>query len=125
MAKKKEKRLTVDERLKALRFYGTGDEAGEAFEIICSLAVRFGEDCPERSDVLLAWAEEDAVKSKDDAKEHGSLEDCEVVDGYGEWVQNTSGVEKRQAARKAALAKLTEEDKKALCLTDEDFDLDG
>lgn len=67
---------SLEERMKSLVFYGTGDEAYELFESTCHLCYNMrglGED--ENAEILYKWAKEQAEQSKIDAEINGFLDD--------------------------------------------------
>lgn len=61
------KRPSLEERIEALTFYGTGDEAYELFSATCSLAYKmYGLGLEGEAAILCMWAEEMAWASQDD-----------------------------------------------------------
>jgi hypothetical protein len=67
---------SLEERVKSLVFYGTGDEAYELFESTCHLCYNMhglGEE--ENAETLYEWAKDQAEQSQTDAEINGFLDD--------------------------------------------------
>lgn len=63
-AKKQEKSRTLEQRIEALTFYGTGDEAYELFQATCTLSYKlYGLNMADKAEVACQWAEEMAHDS--------------------------------------------------------------
>lgn len=73
--------MSIRERIERLKFYGTGDEAYELFQLTCSLCYRMhGEGPDEWAETLCKWAEEMAQESFEFQAEEcpGEMDDFEM-----------------------------------------------
>lgn len=80
------KRPSLQERIEALTFYGTGDEAYELFQATCDLCYKmYGLGGTEEAKILCMWAEEQAWATEEDwVQQGGDLNDKtgDVAKGY-------------------------------------------
>lgn len=69
---------TVQQRIEACVYYGTGDEGYELFQETCSYCYSLtGLGQSDKAEIVCQWAEEMAKDSKDWAKSEGNLDDNE------------------------------------------------
>lgn len=81
----KKTKKSIQERIEALKFYGTGDEAYELFQATTSLCYQMNAlGTKEQAETLCKWAEEMAAQSYEDAVQYDQTDD--VASGY--WGSN-------------------------------------
>lgn len=77
--------MDISDRIKALKYYGTGDEGVELFQATCGLCYQMtGLGQSEKAETLYQWAKELADASLADAEEYDWKDDFV----HGRWDYN-------------------------------------